>query len=247
MLLILCVLLIVQAAAVTTPLAVAVSLGSQAPRADGADAAPTAEIEFANNTDVAVTAWAVDVVAKLRGGASEHHGVGTDGYIAYAGVVPEGRRVVIWPHASLRWSEPLSRRDDLEVVNLHATLRYAVFADGSWVGDPQAVREQFARRARSVTVLQNIVSILRNAQASAHGRESLELALSSLVEPARDNDGYGEWLTLRQALRWGLDGSPNVTAAPDDLLAGRLVQAERRLYAAEMHCRQGPQRVAATR
>jgi hypothetical protein len=214
------------------------SVGEAPGATQGAPRMRTAEVDIVNTTDRPVTAWAVAFVAELTDGTTERIGFGMDGYVSYEGLIRDSRGSVIHPHGTVHFSDLLGMSTERAIGDVHATLRYAVFADGSWVGDPQAVRDVFSHRANTATVLKEIVSVLRKAQSNARGRQSLEAALSYLPAPVLNNAGYADLLTLRQNIQRALDGV--IKGAPEDLLAYWLSAAEARWKAAERHGRQGP-------
>jgi hypothetical protein len=214
---------------------------SEMPGGEPGSSMRTVEFDLVNNTSNTVTAWAVAFLANRQDGQTEATEFGADGYKEYANLipVPQSGSGVILPHGSTHSSTMLSTPVTVPVARLNASVRFAVFADGSWWGDESAVRKLFTERESRCLALYEMVTALRKARVSARGRDSLVAALSNLdaVTP-----GYGAGLAIvvRRNIQRALDGDPKTTGNPDDLMVHWLLQTEAEWQAADQQRRLGP-------
>jgi hypothetical protein len=193
------------------------------------------EFQIANNTDRAVTAWNVVVEATLSDGRTTSKSLSSDAYASYArGSGNEGK--FIRPHASLRASVPLDVANGLTVTRIQSSVKWAIFADGSWTGDAAEVRRMFERRAQNKQTFAFIVSALRAGLATGRGSESLQVALDRMNTPDQDDADNPHKAVMRRNLEQALKGRFAPLPA-NELLRRWILDSEALWTAADEHRR----------
>jgi hypothetical protein len=203
---------------------------------------PVVEFDIVNDTNVAVTAWKVGITVRHANGPAERVATATDAHVAFAGVIPDSTGAVAHPHSTIRGSVTINNAGP-DVLDVSAALIYAIFADGTWTGDPKDVDELFARRNANYQDLTEIITDLRAARASASGAPALRDALDRLNR----HEQSGGTSALKEVMRRNIQAalkSPNKAGAPpEELLAQWILRSEARLQATEAHRHKGAQAV----
>lgn len=194
------------------------------------------EFTVANNADQPVTAWEAGVECTYSDDSVRTWWLAREGYEVYVGVsTAEGR--VISPHASVTGWILLSARDGLTIVAMRPAVRWAVFADGSWIGDPAGVEDVFRQRQREYRAWSIVVAALRAWQAADSGRQGLIVALEYLNAKGQEDYEHPVKRQMRRNLQLAIDRDASITVAPDEFLRKWLTRAQERLDAAEAHRR----------
>ena len=203
----------------------------------------TVEFDVINNTGQTITAWKVAVEADRSDAKTERSTIANDGYLIFSGLISDRGDVVVPAHGSIRGATTIDASKDVEVLAVRASLRCAIFADGSWSGDRSDAESMFKQRESNYKALTDIVSDLRRARLTAKGVEGLRLALSHLDRIGQDDCDHAYKVTMRRNLQMALSGNRSIKGTPDDLMTHWLLSTEQRWEATSQHRRQGPQLV----
>jgi hypothetical protein len=197
---------------------------------------PAVEFAIVNTGNQAVTAWSVDVTVRLSDGTVRNTGAGADAYLKYAGIGAGKIRSSVPSYGTIRGTaaiiEPLG---DLVVVSVRSTLRWAIFADGSWVGHSEDVQRVFQRREREMHAMGVIVAALRAGRAKGSGSEALRSALEYLNSREQDDYDQGDKITMRRNLQMAIEEKLKIS--PEEFFAYWIPRCEAKWTAAELHRR----------
>jgi hypothetical protein len=171
-------------------------------------------IGLMNDSPAAVTAYEITVETLLSSGATESQNIGHDGYQAYAANRPS--RSVIPAGGSIVEIAPL-RRSVGQVVSARSIVNWAIFADGSWYGDPAGVAEAARRRADEAAALAFIVTSLRAGETSGRGVVALRAALKRLDDSSQPDFENPTKKIMRANLQRAIDATAAGQPAPGRL------------------------------
>jgi hypothetical protein len=144
-------------------------------------------VEMANHSTQTVTAWKVGISVVFADGVERGHAHAVEGYPALAGLT-DGEQRLIPPGKTLETWFPLPRAKTTPVIVLKSSLLWAVFADGSTLGDPTAVTEVFAERERDRKAWLVVAAAIDVARRQASPAAGLHEALAALN--AREQEDY---------------------------------------------------------
>ena len=143
------------------------------------DSGATLQYSIMNRSSQAVTAWHVEFTVSLSNGKVVTGGHAKDGYESYA--IHRESTAVVYPQQSVDSRKLFSEiNNGVAVTAATATLLYAIFADGSWIGDATAVNDIFRRREAEAQALAFVSGALRAGFASGKGHAALRAALQQL-------------------------------------------------------------------
>jgi len=198
-------------------------------------------VEFivTNNGDVAVTAWGVAVEAIFSDDSVRTMGVAVEGYGAYEGLTSSENRAIP-PHGSARGRILFGENGGHTIVAARTALRWAVFADGSGIGDPAGREDIFRQREREYQAWSFVLTTLKTAQTRGSGRQGLSLALQGLNVQSQEDHEHPVKRQMRRNLQMAVEGHPSITASPDDFLRKWISRAQLELNAADTHRRPRP-------
>jgi hypothetical protein len=203
---------------------------------------PVVEFDIVNDTNVAVTAWKIGITVRHANGTAERVTTSTDAYVAFTGLIPDSKGAVAHPHSTIRGSVTIDKAGP-EVQDVSAALICAIFADGTWTGDPKDVDALFARRDANYQDLTEIITDLRAARASASGPPALRDALDRLNRPGQNREATALKEVMRENIQAALKSPDKAGAPPEGLLAQWILNSEARLLATEAHRHKGAQAV----
>lgn len=149
------------------------------PVVTASDGVATLQYSIMNRSSQAVTAWHVEFTVSLSNGKVVTGGHAKDGYESYA--LHRESTAVVYAQQSLDSRELFSEiSNGVTVTSATAILLYAVFADGSWIGDATAVNDIFRRREADAQALAFISGAFRAGFAAGTGHVALRAALQQL-------------------------------------------------------------------
>lgn len=191
-----------------------------------------------NNSDWAVTAWEVAVECRYTDGTTRARSVARDSFRSYEGLTPgaETAETFLVRHGTSigRIVFPAKAGESLVVTRI--ALQWAVFADGSGIGDPAGRAGLFRDREQVYQKWVAVLAALRAAQASASGSASLTDALQRIdALKGEAQEGIGELVTIQ--MRRNLEMAISRKVPPDEFLAKWIARAERELKSADSHRR----------
>jgi hypothetical protein len=198
----------------------------------------TAEFDLTNSTDKAITAWRVTIDAVRTDGMVLRFTLAKDGYASYAGALPDQGHFIA-PRSTVHISEVLNKESPGSIQRVDVGVKSVIFADRTWAGDSDDVRVFFAGRERDYAALTDVINALRKGSLSAHGVDSLRVALTELNRPDLQDSDH----VLKQMMRKNLDNAirvmPPTSSSPDQSLRAWLTFFEARWQAAQDHRVQG--------
>jgi hypothetical protein len=190
-----------------------------------------------NNTDLAVTAWEVDVECRYTDGTTRMRSLGRESYRSYEDSTPGApveKNFIVRHGTSIgRLEFPAKAGQGLVVTRI--VLRWAVFADGSGIGDPVGRASLFNDREKMYQKWAAVLAALQAAQASPSGSASLADALERIVALESEQDGVAELVTKQ--IRRNLEMAISHKVPPDDFIAQQIALAERELRYVDAHRR----------
>ena len=134
--------------------------------------APAVPYTLSNGGTQPITAWQVNVRLTLSNGKVVNRGQSKDGFDTYALGKPND--VVINPEGSVFGQmvliDDLGLEGKLTVADVQQTVAYAVFADGTAVGDEAGITDVFHQRALEAEALAVVAAALRAGLAKGSGR-----------------------------------------------------------------------------
>lgn len=204
---------------------------------------PAVEYRVINHTADAVTAWKVRIRCHLSNGQITEGANTRDGFGAFAGVDsdPEQNRFIPG-FGSISDFMLVNVPDGATVVSIVAIVEMAIFSDASWTGDRDDVNRVFGYRDQERVVAGDIVRVLREALATASGRNAIRLALQELNRKDQHDYDHPQKKATRRNLQLILDPDPRLDVDPDDFLKQWLARNERLYNAADAHRRPSAQR-----
>ena len=124
---------------------------------------------------------------------------------------------------------------------MQTAVAYAVFADGTAVGEETGIEEVFHQRALEADALAVVAAALRAGFAKGSGRAGLRAALQELNSTDQTDFDNMSKRVMRKNLQRVLDSplTPGETA-PDDYLRQWLLTTESKWQAADTHRRAKP-------
>ena len=187
------------------------------------------EFRITNNTAQAITGYGVQIEVTWTDGKTTREGLGMLGPLDEDD--PRGGSIPARAAGSAR--HPWARPGDYPPREVVVTLQWAIFADGSFVGDPAGVKDAFASRERQYRQEVFVLKALRAAQQAGTGLEALRAALRNVEEAPEEMNAA---LThVRGNLQRALNGQ--VTIAPDVYLFNLIRSAEERRDRFDAHRR----------
>ena len=172
-----------------------------------------------------IVAVKVDFVFLKRDGSRGSASVDRDAYLQLSGqpLAAAGGRVetppqIVAPGRTASFRSPRQQSVDPETVV--ASLRYAVFDDGSWLGDRRAVETVFEMRASEALAWRHVASVLETAWRSGDARHALDVARQTL-----NDNPLGDFFvahSVRDTIKQALDDSRQPLDA--DGLVRRLIE-----------------------
>ncbi len=200
---------------------------------------PVAEIQVTNNADQAVTAWQLAIDVTVSDGRVTTQMIAPDAYVSYTrNDSVDGR--FVRAHGSYRASIPLGIPIGLTISRIHSTMKWAIFADGSWVGDAAEVQRVFRRRESDMRTFATIIQALRAGVAAGSGREVVKVALNRLDASGSEDTGDPYIRVMRRNLEMALQGRFNLPEV--ELLRRWILDTEGRWTAADQHRHQRAER-----
>jgi hypothetical protein len=149
---------------------------------------------------------------------------GRDAYLQLTGqpLAAAGGRVetpqIVAPGRTDSFRSPRQQSVDPETVV--ASLRYAVFDDGSWVGDRRAVETVFEMRASEALAWRHVASVLETARRGGDARYALDVARQTLNDNSLGDSFIAH--SVRDTIKQALDDSRQPLDA--DGLVRRLIE-----------------------
>jgi hypothetical protein len=213
-----------QLVLVSTPVIVGTRLGSEA-----------AEFSVTNTADQAVTAWEVAIELTYSDNSVLTKAMTRESYYSYATNDSEGHFI---PPSGSAQGLIIVGREGRTVVAMRSAVRWAVFADGTWVGDRAGVEDTFRQRAREYEAWTIVRNALRSALSAASARQGLSLALARLSTPDQEDFEHPVKRQMRQNLQWAIAGDATITVSSDEFLKKWLSTAEERIRVTDAHRRQ---------
>jgi hypothetical protein len=135
-----------------------------------------------NNSSVAVTAWGVKAAYVLPDGQVSRQRYGRDGYLAFAGVLPDLDRTVVPPHSGMGEKIRISPSNGLGgAIRVDMEVDFAIFADGTSFGSEQETADMFARRSADLRVWLRIQKAIESARKTASGRSAVVMIQTELA------------------------------------------------------------------
>jgi hypothetical protein len=203
------------------------------------DGRRTVEVDLTNKANQDVTYWMVSIRYMLSNGDVEHRGHGRDLYPAYSRSRPDSERDRVIPaRGTVRAVIDLGQTEGLSVISVRTEIEEAVFADGSWFGDPASVQDVFARRDRDARALAFVLASLKDGAASASGLDAVRVALQRLERKWPNDPDEGWTRTMRRNLQWVIDGT--IKTSPDEFMEHWIPQIEAAWRVADTHRRAKP-------
>jgi hypothetical protein len=129
----------------------------------------------------------------------------------------------------------LGPADGLSVTSVRTDIEWAIFVDGSSIGEDLAIQEVFARRARDEQALRLVLAALKTGAASGSGLDSLRLALQQLGAGQAAETGEFAVKNMRANLQMAVDGA--IKVSPTDFLAYWIPEVEAAWRVADTHRR----------
>jgi hypothetical protein len=146
-------------------------------------------------------------------GVWEFAGVGVRPGVSARTFVPAQSTI----HATSGTSVSFSSKKNVPITSItDVKLSYAIFADGTSIGDPALVMAAFKQRARWADAYASIASILRDAQAAGSTLAALQAALDRLNAKDQPDFDIGIKQAQRRNLQMLLNGT--IKEAPDRAL-----------------------------
>ena len=168
-------------------------------------------------------------------GTTDNMGLSRDGYQAYAKQCrhasrDSGRRYVVGQIALGVLPAP-------QVASVRPNVEWAIFADGSWVGDSTGTSDAFRRRDQEAKALEFVIVSLRKARALHTGGEALREALTRLnASDQEDPDNPAKRIMRKNLQRLIAGPVPNGNSS-DDALRQWILDTEAEWVAADQHRR----------
>jgi hypothetical protein len=201
------------------------------------DGAPVIEFSVTNGAKQTVTAWEVRVELTLSDGTSGGLSLAREGYASFEGVVTDRGQEppFIRPGASIVGTIPVPDMRGLSFAVRGGNVVWAIFEDGSWVGDPERVQANFKRRQDERRAMQEIVGALRTGIST--GPDGVAVALTLLTpKDSATEDNHAKRLmreNLKRLARKQTNSAFPVNVLP--YLQQLLASYEAPLAAAEKH------------
>lgn len=206
---------------------------------DAPDGRRTVEVDLTNKANQAVTYWMISINYMLSNGHVEHRGHSRDLYPAFARSDRDPEKDGVIPaRGTVRVVINLGETEGLSVISVKTAIEEAVFADGSWFGEPAAIQEVFARRTRDEREQAFVLASLKAGAASASGLDALRVALQRLERRWPNDPDESATRMMRLNLRMAIDGTINTP--PDEFLAYSIDAVERAWGVADTHRRAKP-------
>jgi hypothetical protein len=214
-------------------------------RSDGAivtgpDGRADTVVSITNLTGKAVTAWGIAINVRLAQGGTQHVEVGRDAYLEFAGIVPTDAVAV--GHNAIGGRETVNTRVAFRLQDntatglaMDPTVTWAIFEDGSWVGDPAAVQRVFRQRQLDKDAYALIVAALRTGYTNGSGQTALSIALERLNDKNQNDYDHADKVVMRRNLEMALRGALKVS--PQAFLQHWITKVEGKWTAADEHSR----------
>jgi hypothetical protein len=191
------------------------------------------EFTIANGTDGVVTAWDVEIEATFSDQQTRKRSLQREGYLAHAGVL-DTEGVVIGPKTSVTGQMSFGAADGRTIIGTRATLRCAVFADATAVGDPDCVSYVFSQRRREHDAIVDVLQALRAGRSVGAGKAAL--AESHRLLKAGSSEGeHALKKTMRENIERALADHPAIKLTPDAFADFWIQHLEARLRAIQKH------------
>jgi hypothetical protein len=145
------------------------------------DGGTTVQYSVINRATRPITAWHVNFTLVLSNGKVVTGGQAKDDYEAYA--LRKESAAVVYPGQSVTSRLTFAEIDGaggVVVTRATATLWYAIFADGTWLGDAADVKQTFKQRQADADALALIAGALRAGFAAGSGHTASQVALHRL-------------------------------------------------------------------
>jgi len=135
-----------------------------------------------NNTSVAVTAWGVKAAYALPDGQVSRQRYGRDGYLSFAGVIPDLDRTIVPPHSVVEQKIRINPSNGLRsAIRVDMEADFAIFADGTSLGSEQEIADMFAGRSADLRAWRRIQEAIESARKTASGPSAVVLVQNELV------------------------------------------------------------------
>ena len=164
------------------------------------DGRPLIEFYLRNRSPKTITAWEVSVEIACADGTSDELTLTREGFGTFEGVIPpikEGN--FIKPGASVHATMLVGERPGSPSFGVkRGALLWAIFENGTWLGDSARADRWFKRRQADKQTLDDIVAVLRDAL--TQGGEALELSLRGVGTPVAGTPDHALKKRLRDNL-----------------------------------------------
>jgi hypothetical protein len=185
------------------------------------------ETTILNRASVPLVAWKISVEYTLSDGRQGRRSITRDVFGTLAGLDPTPAAPAV---GAVREVVVVGAPTGRTVETAVATVRCAVFADGSWVGPEREVIEIFENRARELKAWTVVAAALQEGLRLT-GHAGLAKALEILNRPDQDDFNHAAKQVMRRNVQRALAGELKV--AGDVFLRTWLSRADARVRAAK--------------
>jgi hypothetical protein len=188
------------------------------------------DFTLANNAEQAITAWEVSVKATYSDTRVEETWMMKEAYLAYVRL--EADKSYVLPHGSnIERFQLGAPRANASVVDVEMAVRWAIFADGSAIGNARGIEEALQQRERDYRAFSFVVSALDAGRAAGPGPDSLSVALQALNAPNQEDYAHSVKTLTRRNIQVTIERHLPL----EDFLCEQLAMAREMMQAADVH------------
>jgi hypothetical protein len=194
--------------------------------------------DLTNTSEHDVTAWGVTFQLALASGGTRSTGSAVDAYIEYAKAAPDttGDDYSIRAHQSKTVRLFVLRSAAADAVAITGmSFDRVVFADGSAIGNPDAIDRTFQRRKRDSSSYAFVLAALRAGRTAGADRRGLQVALERINAKGQDDYDHPFKTLMRHSIETVLDGT--LQTEPRQLFESWLPSIEQKRVAADEYSR----------
>jgi len=193
------------------------------------------EFRVTNNGAGTVTAWEVAVECLYSNGTLRTLSLTREGYEEYSGFGTGDTRAVLAPQGSVKGRILLGTGQGRAISFLRGSLRWAVFADNSVLGDRSRAAYAFEQREREYGAWTAVLGALEKARSAGSGGMALRAAAEALnAVDVRHREHPITRLMLRN-IQLAIERHPSIRVSDDEFLRRWTLRAQQQVLAADAH------------